>query len=108
MREKEKEPSSPPSKKRAKRKNKKESKKNTDGQKYYNGMSRPAYINVGSPTFKFDPVIDVADASFSQRKTSNKVSFDAGYGRKEEREPTAENLMHKYFPFFIVDEIVNA
>eukprot|EP00957_Ditylum_brightwellii_P141392 10773102-Ditylum_brightwellii.AAC.1 len=70
-------------------------------------MSRPACINVGSPTSKFDSVIDVADASFAPRKTSYKVSFDAGYGRKEEREPTAENSMHKYFPFYLVDEIVN-
>ena len=47
-------------------------------------MSRPAYINVGSPASKFDPVLDVDDALFSPRKTSYKVSFDAGYGRKEE------------------------
>eukprot|EP00957_Ditylum_brightwellii_P082156 6247419-Ditylum_brightwellii.AAC.1 len=71
-------------------------------------MSRPAYINVGSPASKFDPVIGVAEASFAPRKTSYKVSFDAGYGRKEEREPSAENIMHKYFPFYITDEIVNA
>ena len=71
-------------------------------------MSRPAYINIGSPTSKFEPVIDVAAASFTPRKTSYKVSFDSINGRKEEREPTAENLMHKYFPFYLVDEIVKA
>eukprot|EP00957_Ditylum_brightwellii_P112421 8570932-Ditylum_brightwellii.AAC.1 len=34
--------------------------------------------------------------------------FDEGYERKTEREPTVENLMHKYFPFYIIDEIVTA
>eukprot|EP00957_Ditylum_brightwellii_P181744 13845376-Ditylum_brightwellii.AAC.1 len=62
-------PSSPPSKKRANKKNKKGSKEKKDGQIYDDDMSRPAYINVGSPMSKFDPVIDVADASFAPRKT---------------------------------------
>eukprot|EP00957_Ditylum_brightwellii_P127284 9704980-Ditylum_brightwellii.AAC.1 len=75
-------------------KKKKGSKEKKDGQIYDDGMSRSAYINVGSPTSKFDPVIAVADASFAPRTTSYKVSFNAGYGRKEEREHTAENLMH--------------
>eukprot|EP00957_Ditylum_brightwellii_P137151 10456964-Ditylum_brightwellii.AAC.2 len=71
-------------------------------------MSRPAYINVGSPTAEFEPVINVADVLFSPRKTTYKVVFDEAYGRKEEREPKAANLMHKYFPYCIIDEIVNA
>lgn len=80
----------------------------TDDIFYDDGMSRPTYINVGSPTSTFEPVIDVSDAWFSPRKTTYQVSFDAGYGRKEKREPIVENLMHKYFPFYIIDELVNA
>eukprot|EP00957_Ditylum_brightwellii_P022588 1703884-Ditylum_brightwellii.AAC.1 len=71
-------------------------------------MNRPAYINVGSPTAEFEPIIDVAEVSFSPRKTTYKVVFDEGYGRKEEREPTAKNLMHKYFPYYVIDEVVNS
>eukprot|EP00957_Ditylum_brightwellii_P104219 7938161-Ditylum_brightwellii.AAC.1 len=64
--------SSPPSKKRAKNKEVRGSVEKKIGKRYDDGMSRPVYINVGSPTSKFEPVINVAAASFSPRKTSYK------------------------------------
>ena len=68
-----------PPKKRGKKKQKRKSNEVTDGIFYDDGMSRPTYINVGSPTSMFEPVIDVSDAWFSPRKTTYQVSFDAGY-----------------------------
>eukprot|EP00957_Ditylum_brightwellii_P207121 15351573-Ditylum_brightwellii.AAC.1 len=73
-----------------------------------NNTSRPSFINAGPSNDEFEPVIDVADPSFHARKNSYKVNFDEEYERKEERDATAANLMHKYFPFYIIDEIVNA
>eukprot|EP00957_Ditylum_brightwellii_P160697 12234214-Ditylum_brightwellii.AAC.1 len=52
---------------RANKKNQKGSKEKKDGQINDDGMNRPAYINISLPTSKFDPVIDVADTSFSPR-----------------------------------------
>eukprot|EP00957_Ditylum_brightwellii_P088661 6752679-Ditylum_brightwellii.AAC.1 len=55
-------------------------------------ISRPSFINVGSPKISFEPVIDVSDDSFQPRKTTYKVVFKGEYGTKDEKEPTAENL----------------
>eukprot|EP00957_Ditylum_brightwellii_P126766 9662863-Ditylum_brightwellii.AAC.1 len=65
---------------------------------YTDGISRPAYINGGSPIAGFEPSIDATDQYFAPMKTSYKVTLDEEYGKKDEREPTAEILMQKYFP----------
>ena len=71
-------------------------------------FNKPSFINVGSKSKKFKPVIDVSDENFCPRETSFKLIFDGEYGLKETKEPTAENLMHKYFPFYLIDEWVKA
>eukprot|EP00957_Ditylum_brightwellii_P001394 109035-Ditylum_brightwellii.AAC.1 len=48
------------------------------------------------------------DSSFVPQKTTFKVVFKAEYGLKDEREPTSGNLMHKYFPYYIIDAFVKS
>jgi hypothetical protein len=72
------------------------------------GISRPHYINVGGADETFHPVVDVSDPSFIPRATKFKLTFEAEYGGKEAREPTPKHLMSKYFPFYIIDEFVQA
>eukprot|EP00957_Ditylum_brightwellii_P144016 10973407-Ditylum_brightwellii.AAC.1 len=65
-----------------------------DAQYFDDGIFKPPFINVGSQDTLFEPVIDVSDSSFFPRKTTYKVLFKGEHGVKEEREATAQNLMH--------------
>jgi len=71
-------------------------------------IRKPNFIKVGDSTATYTPVVDVASPSFKPIPTTFKVKLDDENGQKKEVSATPGNMMNKYLPFHVIEEMVKS